>query len=182
MHKKNTSFGFTLIEILMVVAIIAVISSITIAVLNNARNGARNAHRNETARQYIIALGLYHNTYGSVPTGGCTDGGDACGGEEAVWVCLGKQPTQNCSVYGNHSQNETVNTQLGEFIPALPALTDPVVTTNGTLTGLAYGCRDLSCRSYSMTWVLEGTDDGCYGGAESTPAGAATFCTFSTSY
>lgn len=171
--------GFTLIELLMVVAIIAVIASITVAVLNGARDGARNANRNEIARQYIIALGLYHNTYGSFPTGGCTDGGDACDGD-AVWMCLGKQPTRSCFVFENHSENDPVNTQIGQFIPGLPALTDPVVTLANTFTGLAYGCRDLSCDAYSLSWVLEGTDDDCFGGAERVPAGAATVCTFST--
>jgi prepilin-type N-terminal cleavage/methylation domain-containing protein len=178
-QHKNKILGFTLIEILMVVAIIAVIASVTVAVLNGARDGARNANRNEIARQYIIALGLHHNSFGTYPTGGCTAGGEACS-NDAVWVCLGNQPTDNCFVFENHSENSTVNAQIQQFIPGLPAIVDPVVTVDGTFTGLAYGCIDGDCDSYSLSWVLEGEDAECYGGATKVEAAAASFCTFST--
>lgn len=176
--------GFTLIELLMVVSIISIIASITIATLNSARDSARNVDRNEIARQYIIALGLYQNTYGVYPTGGCSVGAN-CGGD-AVWVCLGDQPSNSCHVFEAHSENSTTNSQISEFIPALPALTDPVVTTSQTFTGLAYGCTEDTgsdaCKSYRMSWVLEGSAEEveCYGGATETDATAVTICTFST--
>ena len=183
MQAKNNR-GFTLIELLMVVAIISIIASIVIAVLNSARDGARNANRNEVARQYIIAMGIYQNTYGVYPTGGCSVGAN-CGGD-AVWVCLGDQPGNSCHVFEAHTENSTTNSQLAEFIPALPALTDPVVTTGQTFTGLAYGCTEDTgpdaCKSYRLSWVLEGGADEveCYGGATEIDATAATICTFST--
>lgn len=180
----TTRQGFTLIELLMVVSIISIIASIAIAVLGTARDGARNVDRNEVARQYIIALGLYQNTYGVYPTGGCSVGSN-CGGD-AVWVCLGDHPSNTCHVFESHSENSTTNTQISEFIPALPALTDPVVTTSQTFTGLAYGCTedsgDDACKAYRLSWVLEGGADDveCYGGATETDATAVTICTFST--
>jgi prepilin-type N-terminal cleavage/methylation domain-containing protein len=178
--KKNTR-GFTLIELLMVVAIISVISSITIAVLSSARNGARNADRNETARQYIIALGLYQNTYGVYPTGGCSVSANCS--PSAEWVCLGNNyPGNSCFIFGAHNEDATTNDQIKQFIPGLPSPTEPVIVGNNSLFGFAYGCTDDSCAQYNMSWVLEGSADtnDCYGGAIKTDGGAATFCTFTT--
>lgn len=188
MNTHNTTRGFTLIELLMVVSILAVVASIVIAALNTARDNARNVDRNEVARQYIIAMGLYHNTYGTFPTGGCTDPNQC---DTVTRVCLGDHPTNSCFVYGDQNQNgeqenTTVNTQIAEFIPALPALTHPVVTAEETFTGIVYGCLTdtgpNACKGYSMAWVLEGGADNneCPGGAQKVDGGIVTFCTFST--
>ncbi|MEY2641044.1 MAG: hypothetical protein RL150_437 [Candidatus Parcubacteria bacterium] len=187
MKTPATTRGFTLIEILMVVAIIALLSSIVIAALNSARDNARNVHRNETARQYIIAMGLYQNTYGSYPTGGCIDPIECA---SVTRVCLGDHPTNSCFIYGpdpGEQESSIVNSQISEFIPALPALTDPIVTVDETFTGIVYGCitdtGPNACKAYSMTWALEGDGDNneCPAGAEKVDGNVVTFCTFSTS-
>lgn len=177
----NTTRGFTLIELLMVVSIIAVISSITIAALNTARDHARNADRNETARQYVIALGLYQNTYGTYPDGGCTVANNC--NNNASWVCLGDAyPGNSCFVFGEHNEDATVNDAVKQFIPGLPSPSEPVIVGENSFYGFAYGCTDDSCKDYSMSWVLEGPADNndCYGGALKTDGEAATFCTFTT--
>lgn len=181
MRHTRTQRGFTLIELLIVVSIISILSSITIATLGTARDKARNADRNEIARQYVIAFGLYQNTYGSYPTGGCSVAGNC--NSNANWVCLGNAyPSDRCFVIGEHQEDATVNDQIKEFIPGLPSLLDPVVTNDHTFTGIAYGCTDSSCKNYSMSWILEGGagNNSCYGGATKVDAGAVTICTFST--
>jgi prepilin-type N-terminal cleavage/methylation domain-containing protein len=183
MKAPTATRGFTLIELLMVVAIISLLASIVIAALNSARDDARNVNRNETARQYIIALGLYHNTHGSFPTGGCIDPNQCA---DVTRVCLGNQ--SSCFVYEEHFVNSTVNTQIAEFIPALPALTEPIVVVGQEepFSGIVYGCTTdtgpNACKGYSLTWVLEGDGDNneCPAGAEKVDGNAITFCTFST--
>lgn len=179
-HTKQIR-GFTLIELLMVVAIISIIASITVAVLSSARDGARNADRNETARQYIIALGLYQNTYGVYPTGGCSVP-ENCS-PSAEWVCLGDAyPGNSCFVFEAHNEDATTNDQIKQFIPGLPSPSDPVIAGGDSFFGFAYGCTDDSCAQYRMSWVLEGAADKneCYGGASKVDGGAVTFCTFTT--
>jgi len=57
MNKK----GFTLIEMLVVLAIIGVLSSVVIVSLTDKRSAARDAQRVSTAQSIILALKLEQN-------------------------------------------------------------------------------------------------------------------------
>lgn len=59
--------GFTLIELLVVISIIGLLSSITLASLNSAREKARNARRLADMRQVQTALDFYYDAFGSYP-------------------------------------------------------------------------------------------------------------------
>jgi len=63
-------WGFTLIEILVVVAIVGILSSIVIAKLNTAREKARDAQRVASVNQITNAVALYQNDNGGLPPGG----------------------------------------------------------------------------------------------------------------
>jgi len=171
--KKNKN-GFTLIELLIVVVIISLLSSVVVAFLTDAREGARNNRRNELARQYINVLEFYFSDNGKFPEGGCT----SCG--TAVRVCLGEgYPGESCTVYGNHSENDQVNSQLSTLAPNMPPLLDKA----GAYFGAAYGCIDATCQGYKLTWVLEGggNDGKCAGGAEQVPFGdSLSYCTWTS--
>lgn len=58
---KNHQKGFTLIEILVVIAIIGILASVVLAALNSARSKARDAQRKETLKQISRAAELYYN-------------------------------------------------------------------------------------------------------------------------
>ena len=59
--------GFTLIEILVVVAVISFLAAIILVVLNNAREKGRNAKRVADIQQIHKTLELYFNECGSYP-------------------------------------------------------------------------------------------------------------------
>jgi len=183
MKILNSQKGFTLIELLVVVSIISLLASVVVAGLTDARGGAKNAKRNELARQYVTGLGLYHGEYGSYPE---------MQGDNPV--CLGKgYPIFRCNVWGinaSHNEADSVNEQISEFVPGTPPSLD--VTTvntieNGTVSfwGLAYKCTDENCLNYELSWVVEGSgsDAECFGGAERTPMtndNSLAICTYST--
>ncbi len=56
--KKDIK-GYTLFEMLVVIAIIGLLSTLAIVILHNARETARNAKRLSDVRQVQTALGLY---------------------------------------------------------------------------------------------------------------------------
>lgn len=62
-HKR----GFTLIELMMVIAIIGVLSSVILSSLNSARSQARDARRIAGIKQLQNALDLHYDTYGHFP-------------------------------------------------------------------------------------------------------------------
>lgn len=182
MKISNSQKGFTLIELLVVVSIIALLASIIVAGLADARGGAKNNKRNELARQYVTALGLYHGEYGSYP-----ESCDGCG-DNTTRVCLGDgYPGGSCYVLGEHDQNTTINNQIDEFIPAIPASleTTTATTNDGTYTfsGISYKCTDANCVNYELSWVVEGSgsDAECFGGStKDSLSSRIAICTYST--
>lgn len=181
MNKLNLQKGFTLIELMVVVSIISILSSVVVAVLVDAKAGARNNRKNELVAQYVTAMSLYYGEYGEYPEGGCS----TCG--EASYVCLGDDyVSDRCNIFAEagqfHLENSTVNTQISEFAPGVPSSLDSITHDGKTFIGLAYACTDNNCDQYTISWVLEGSgsDASCYGGATETDFGPISICTFAT--
>lgn len=66
MKKKNFT-AFTLIELLIVIAIIGVLATLIVANFNAARERARDATRKSDLRNIQTALRVYYNDYGRNP-------------------------------------------------------------------------------------------------------------------
>ncbi len=68
--------GFTLIEILIVVAIIAILASVVLVGLGPTQSSGRDARRLSDLQQTMLGLGLYYNKCGFYPGDvGCGAGG-----------------------------------------------------------------------------------------------------------
>ncbi|MFA7193960.1 MAG: type II secretion system protein [Candidatus Paceibacterota bacterium] len=182
MKKNNLQKGFTLIELLMVVSIIALLSSVVVAGLTDARGGAKNNKRNELARQYVTAFGLYHGEYGYYPKQYTDDTAD-----NMDLICLGSgYPTLpgggNCYVEGPHSQNTNVNTAISEFAPGTPPSLEKTVVAGQEYFGISYRCLDDACTQYELNWIVEGSGSSanCFGGATKIELGNIGLCTYDT--
>lgn len=77
--------GFTLVELLVVVSLIGVLSTLVIANLNSARERARDAERKSDLRNIQTALRLYYNDAGRYPAGTSTM--TACGTGTSPSAC-----------------------------------------------------------------------------------------------
>ena len=64
----KTQKGFTLIELLVVIAIIGILSSVVLASLGSVRRKSRDTRRISDIKQLQIAIELYQDNVGGVPT------------------------------------------------------------------------------------------------------------------
>ena len=84
MKKILTKKGFTLIELIVVIAILAILAAILIPSVTNYLDRARIARDQANVRSYYTALMLYESAGGSAPT---APSGATCSGSAAVLSC-----------------------------------------------------------------------------------------------
>lgn len=109
--KNKDKKGFTLIEILVVVAIISVLTSVILFSINEARKQSRDKVRKIDLKQLQLALELYKEANGVYPDG-CNIGWSGVG--------LGAGSSYECPVPPG---GDYIKGLVPDFLPSLP--TDP---------------------------------------------------------
>jgi prepilin-type N-terminal cleavage/methylation domain-containing protein len=119
--------GFTIIEILVTVSIIAILVTVSIGSFGPAREKARDSQRQTDLRTVEAALALYKNKYGEYPAG-CNS---PTTGNTPSWS---GQPGSGyeCSP----ASGQYIVGLAPEFIPKLP--TDPRLNADETYSGFVY--------------------------------------------
>ena len=84
MLKKQTSKGFTLVELLVVMAILGVLASVTLVAFRSSQARGRDAQRKSDLKQIASSLELYYADYHEYPdaSGGQIQG---CSGNPCPW-------------------------------------------------------------------------------------------------
>lgn len=83
---KKSSSGFTIVELLIVIVIIAVLASIAVLAFSGVRNRASNTAKASTIGSYVKMLASYRSIHGKYPGPDpltsnnitCFDGGTSC--------------------------------------------------------------------------------------------------------
>lgn len=131
--------GFTLIELMMVIAIVGLLASVVLSSTQDARREARNAQRVTTAKQLQNAVELFKSANGSYPCN--KNNGVICtvGGLHSISFNDGTPRTSS----GSTSTRQTAfRTDLARFIPetndSVLSGTDPDLTGYGNNGSILY--------------------------------------------
>ncbi len=150
--------GFTLVELLVVVAIIGLLSTLAVVALGSARQKARDAKRLSDIKQVQTALELYfsdNNTYPVVAAAGVT---------------LGDASNKTLSSVG-FAASATAPTYMG-LVPANPAPGGAAYGYNSKASDGTTNCTAAPCPAYAITFSLEGATGGLAAGAHTaSPSG-----------
>lgn len=121
---KQKQSGFTIVELLIVVVVIAILAAITIVSYNGIRQSAQNSQQVAALNTYVKALLAYSSENNQYPTtsSACFDGTTTC------W-------SGTISPAGSAALVAGISTYLNGSFPDLPF--DTVITTGtaGSFTG-----------------------------------------------
>ncbi|MFN3692566.1 MAG: type II secretion system protein [Candidatus Paceibacteria bacterium] len=116
MYRFFRKTGFTLVELMVVMSVIGILSSIVYANYSSSRAVSRDEVRKSALKSMQVAIELYKSQYGVYPPQGC--------GTSPTWAGPGPQPAYGCTA------DTYVTGLVPDFIAALP--TDPLSeNTNG---------------------------------------------------
>ena len=167
--------GFTLIEILIVVAIIAILASVVLVGLGPTQRAGRDARRLSDIRQVQNGLELFYNKCGYYP-GAVSAGACSAGAPPATWSTMGAMLTNAglgvSSVPGDPSANRSYGYAWGTGNTAYVlgvALEDP---NNSVFNGYTAPTMPVGA-----AWVTDATSIVPNTTCDKTlPAGSATYC------
>ncbi len=129
--------GFSLIELLVVFAIISVLISLLLPAVQQAREAARRSQCKNNLKQIALALHNYHSAHRTFPPGwiGTRDGQPAPTGTSGLgWGALLLPMLEQAAMFGQINDNVTigdpVNRQwIATVLPTYLCPTDPSVDT-----------------------------------------------------
>lgn len=119
---RNTS-GFTIVELLIVIVVIAILAAVTIVAFNGIRTRAENAKTLSGIDQYAKALQVYKADNGKYPlTGGTFQYG--CVSESDYCAKVGGPNGADCASIGASGVNTTLNGAIKTVTGTIPAVSD----------------------------------------------------------
>ena len=147
--KNKAKNGFTLVELLISIALISLLSSIIMASANSVRQKSRDEKRKKDLKQIETALEFHYDKYGSYtqPETLCSDCSTGDGG------CSG-----GCPDSGTWHPNSNLQILVSDgFLPQLP--TDPVNNATYSYTyepwNAGQGGYSLGGQAYDLCATLE---------------------------
>lgn len=158
-----------MIELLVVISIVSLLSSVVLSAVNTARVRADDTQRNQIVEEYVKALTLvYDKAGGKYPDTGST----------TLW-CLGDYPPTGPGNYGTSRacrfaynapywrlhESTIVNSAVLSFLPSLPTIKPVTYTSYLAYDGPFYRCRNIGCSQAQILWYLKQYKQKCIKGA-----------------
>ncbi|MBX4198479.1 type II secretion system GspH family protein [Candidatus Parcubacteria bacterium] len=163
--------GFSLIELIVVLAIIGILLAVVLPQINVFRNKARNSGKIEYIRQLNTGLSFYYSRFGGypLPPGGDINGGSNCPGYETNEPCfINGHPYSSTGLFGNTQFNNNMKPYFSSInsiskTPVLGSISGITKNYAGVSYGVFGPCNTINqtCQSAELIWYLDGTTQNC---------------------
>lgn len=145
--------GFTIVELLIVIVVIAILAAITVVAYNGIQTRANNTQTISGVKEFIKAYNAYATENGDYPAAtGCLGEGYPSG------RCLSQRPTDSavCWSTGGATEN-TLNATLKQYLGGtLPKVSMQGAECGGTTYIGAYGAYNVTTKSVTILMILKG--------------------------
>jgi prepilin-type N-terminal cleavage/methylation domain-containing protein len=143
--KQKQQTGFTIVELLIVIVVIAILAAITIVAFNGVQERARNTKTITAVKEYMKLYSAYAIDYDTYPGSGN--------------YCLGTgYPGGLCWDNRTYTENTAANTGLSNYVSSLPMPSTTRVYRNATD---GYRAGILFVNPYNLRYQLEGVNTQC---------------------
>ena len=162
--KKATS-GFTIVELLIVIVVIAILAAITIVAYNGIQTRAKNTKTLVATEQAIKLLGSYKAINGAYPTG-------------YSYACIGEYDSDVCQYSSPGAPEVTEQSSFKSAIASVGTMPQPspeIYAKSGTRTG---GGAYYRVSQQDVVYHLVGFGQSCDAGGSGVDAGQVTTCTY----
>ncbi len=166
MRRWGNKQGFTIVELLIVIVIIAILASITIVAYNGVQQRARNSQILSGVEAYKKALMEYATDNGSYPS---ASGGRVCLGANYAGGQCWSGPN------GNAYTSPTVDAALAKYLPATPTVSTNILQIT-SLPDYRLGAILVNSPD-RIVYYLEGAGQTCLEGFAGTTEMQGTQCT-----
>lgn len=152
MKHKSSRSGFTIIELIVTIVVIAILASITLVSYSYLQKRAADTATSANVKQYVEALDMYAFEHGRYPEGSsCLGtkpaGVDACGGLQYVGsgcAAYGAQDGVLVGIEWNDSFTNALSKYMGEGVK------EPQYYPYKVLAGSVENCSLYSVANYPM--------------------------------
>lgn len=146
---KQRATGFTIVELLIVIVVIAVLAAITVVAFNGIQDRSRDGSIRSGANQLEKAIRLWATQTGQLPRGGWSSTGplgsaDNCADGSGGWVSSGSYP---CALEDMLVAKQLLPSGFTQRLPTNSAYT----STNGIRSTMFYPCTG---GKYALYWNL----------------------------
>ncbi|HEY0965041.1 MAG TPA: prepilin-type N-terminal cleavage/methylation domain-containing protein [Candidatus Saccharimonadales bacterium] len=138
MVSSDRKLGFTIVELLVVIVVIAILAAVSIFAYNGVQTRAENAKTLAAIDQYAKALRIYKTNTGDYPLAG---GGFqyGCIAESGSCGMVGGTAGTDCAGVANSSVNTTLNTAIKTVVANIPAVSEQTLQCqNKSVKGALY--------------------------------------------